>query len=173
MPITKGIVDEVQGIKASLTGSPVKTLFIPASCTAAAMVKGKSLHWSLYLAAASLVLASVLGLHSYLESFFTWFMWATVKWAMSVMRRKLSFLSIPSRKSAAIITVCPLHRGADRVKWEYRPGKEADIAVKDALRQNMTMVTNAVVLTVDQKPIVPVASAEVVDTVVELLGDFI
>jgi len=137
-------------------------------------LKGKSLHWSLYLAAASLVLASVLGLHSYLESFFyvVYVGNREVGYVRDAAEIELFVDSLAEKCSHNYgMPVAPRERIA--LNWEYRPGKEADAsAVKDALRQNMTMVTNAVVLTVDQKPIVPVASAEVVDTVVELLGDY-
>ena len=137
-------------------------------------LKGRSLHWSLYLAAASLVLGSVLGLHSYLESFF---------YVVCVGHRTVGYVRDAAEIEGFIDYLsekCSQNYGMPvepqeliTLNWEYCPGNEADAhSVKESLRQNLTMVTDAVMLTVDQKPIVPVATGQVVDTVIELLGSF-
>ncbi|HOL18032.1 MAG TPA: peptidoglycan DD-metalloendopeptidase family protein, partial [Bacillota bacterium] len=58
------------------------------------------------------------------------------------------------------------------LQWAYRPGREADAgAVKEALRQQITLVTDAVLVVVEEVPVLPVASENDVDTVIELLCD--
>jgi murein DD-endopeptidase MepM/ murein hydrolase activator NlpD len=135
-------------------------------------LKGKTLHWALYLFIASLVLVGLLSFYNYLRSFL---------YVVCIDDREVGFVRDADEIEEFIaglteqcsvlygMTVEP--REAVSLQWDYRPGRESDsVAVKETLRQQVTLVTDAVMVVVEKVPVVPVASEDEVDRVVQILS---
>lgn len=136
-------------------------------------LKGKTLHWALYLASVTILAGSLLGLHHYYSQYF---------YVVSLGGRELGMV-----KDAGEIEIfldelnecCSTFYGMavepeQEIAYnrEYRSGGEEDAyAVKEALKQQITLITEAVMLTVDQMPAVPLTSEEDIDRVIDLLSD--
>lgn len=135
-------------------------------------LKGKTLHWALYLAAATLLVGGVLGFHDYLRCFF---------YVVCVGEQEVGLVRDAGEINNFVVDLmerCSSLYGMEvepaeaiSLNWEYRRGDEPDApAVKEALRQKITLVTDAVMVTVNGERVVPVVSGEEVDKVVELLS---
>jgi len=58
------------------------------------------------------------------------------------------------------------------IEREFRSyGEEDTVAVKEALRQQINLMTDAVMLTVDQAPVIPLMSEDEVNEVIDLLSN--
>lgn len=135
--------------------------------------KGKTLHWALYLASALILIGAVLGQHHYLSCFF---------YVVSVEGREVGmvrdvaeieqFLVDLNEKCSSFYGMSVEPEQEITLNREYRSyGEEDTVAVKEALRQQITLITEAVMLTVDQIPVIPLMSEEKVNTAIALLCD--
>lgn len=135
-------------------------------------LEGKRLHWVLYLALSSLLLCTVLGADHYRSSFF---------YVVDLEGQELGLV----RDGAALehflddlMTKCSSFYGMAvepeqvvTLTREYRSRGAEDVSeVKEALRQQLSLTTEAVMLTIDQMPVIPLLSEEKVDEAIELLG---
>ena len=136
--------------------------------------RGKALHWSLYLVLASLLTVVVLGLHHYRSSFF---------YVVDIGGEEVGMVcdeTTVERFLDELTGTCssfygmPVELEQDiTLNREYRPnGEENPAAVKEALRQQISLTADAVMLTVNETPVVPLKSEEGVDEAVDLLSNF-
>jgi hypothetical protein len=134
-------------------------------------LKGKTLHWAIYVAAASLLIGGFLGLHNYLRSFL-YVVWVGER-EVGAVRDAAEIENFVSRltEQCSVLYGMNVQPGeAVALNWEHRPHQETDLAVvKDALRQHITLVTDAVMVKVDDAPVLVVASPEDVNSIVEML----
>ena len=136
--------------------------------------EGRTLHWSLYLVLGTLLTGAVLGLQHYRSSFF---------YVVQVEGEEVGMV----RDDAAVYQfleelrgTCSSFYGMDveleqdiSLHHQYCPGGEEDaLTVKEALRQQISLLTDAVMLTVDEKPVAPLKSDAGVEEAVELLSNF-
>lgn len=135
-------------------------------------LKGKTLHWALYLVFASLLLGGLLGFHNYSRSYL---------YVVSVGDREVGyvrdadeieqFMARLTEQCSVLYSMYVEPREAVSLQWEYRPGREADaLAAKEALRQQVSLVTDAVMVLVEQVPVVPVASQDEVEMLIQFLS---
>ncbi len=135
--------------------------------------EGKTLHWSLYLALASLLISGLLGAHHYRSSFF---------YIVNVEGEEIGMVhdeSVVEQFLDDLMSKCSSFYGMPvefeqevTLNREYRSsGEENPGAVQEALRRQISLVTDAVMLTVDQVPVVPLRSEKEVDEVVDLLSN--
>lgn len=136
-------------------------------------LKGKTLHWGVYLTAASLLLGGWLGLHDYLRSFF--YVVRVGEREVGLVRENTAvenFVDDLMERCSALYGMLVEPEEEIRLAREYRPGGETDLeAVQEALRGQITLVTDAVMVTVDGVAVVPVGSPEEVEAVVRLLQE--
>lgn len=136
--------------------------------------KGKTLHWTLYLTLASLLISVLLGLHHYHSSFF---------YVVNVEGKEIGmvcdqsaveqFLDDLTAKCSSFYGMPVELEQEVTLNREYRScGEENPRTVEEALRQQISLVTDAVMLTVNEVPVVPLKSEEEVDEVVDLLSNF-
>ncbi|NLA46863.1 MAG: peptidoglycan DD-metalloendopeptidase family protein [Firmicutes bacterium] len=134
-------------------------------------LKGKTLHWALYLALASFLAGASLGLHFYLSQFF---------YVNSVEGREVGmvrdageieqFLTELNERCSSLYGMSVEPEQEILLNREYRFDGEADApAVKEALRQQITLKTEAVMLTVNWIPAIPLKSEEEIPAVINLL----
>ena len=136
--------------------------------------KGKTLHWSLYLVLASLLTVVVLGLQHYRSSFF--YVVDIEGEEIGMVRDEATveqFLDELTAKCSSFYGM-PVELEQDVVlNREYRSsGEENPAAVKEALRRQLTLVADAVMLTVNETPVVPLKSEEGIGEAVDLLSNF-
>ncbi len=136
-------------------------------------LKGKTLHWALYLVSASLLVGASLGLHFYFSHFF---------YVVSVEGREVGMVCdageieqflVDLNERCSSLYGMPVEAEQEIVlNREYRSdGEEDTFAVKEALRQQITLKAEAVMLTVNRVPAVPVVSEEDIATVITLLSN--
>lgn len=136
-------------------------------------LKGKTLHWALYLASATLLIGAMLGLHYYLSHFF---------YVVSLEGCEVGMVRDAGEIEKFLVELnecCSSFYGMavepeQEISFnrEYRSDGEEDAsAVKEALRQQINLITEAVMLTVDQVPAVPVMSEKEVTAVIDLLSN--
>lgn len=137
-------------------------------------LQGKTLHWALYLALTVLLLSTVLGAHHYRSSFF---------YVVGLEGRELGTVRDGASVELFIddlIAKCSSFYGMKvepeqtvTLTREYRSCGEDDLGgVNDALRRQLRLTAAAVMLTIDQVPVIPLVSEEKVDQAIELLGDY-
>ncbi len=135
-------------------------------------LKGRTLHWAVYLTSASLLLGLIMGMVNYRQSFFQVVLLDGREIGLVRETRELEeFLGSLNDKCSRLygMPVMPLQEIV--FCREYRPGGDANLPlVKETLRQRLTMVSDAVMITVDGKPAVPVKDEQEVDGVIDLLG---
>ncbi|HHX87780.1 MAG TPA: hypothetical protein GX693_06355, partial [Firmicutes bacterium] len=135
-------------------------------------LKGKRLHWTVYLTGVSLLVGGVLGVQSYLYSFYQVVLVDGQEIGLVRESGEVEeYVDFLTEKCSNLynMPVTPLEEIT--CYREYRPGGEANLQlVKDTLRQQVTMVTEAVMITVDGEPVVPVKDEQEVDGVIDLLG---
>ncbi len=135
-------------------------------------LKGKTLHWALYLAFSFLLTGGLLGFHFYLSQFF---------YVVSIDGREVGlvrdageieqYLVELNLRCSALYDMAVEPEQEIVLLREYRFDGKADAeAVKEALRQQITLKTEAVMLTVNQVPAVPLRSATEISAVVDLLS---
>jgi murein DD-endopeptidase MepM/ murein hydrolase activator NlpD len=136
-------------------------------------LKGKTLHWALYLASATLLIGAMLGLHYYLSHFF---------YVVSLEGCEVGMVRDAGEIEKFLVELnecCSSFYGMavepeQEISFnrEYRSDGEEDAsAVKEALRQQINLITEAVMLTVDQVPAIPVMSEKEVTAVIDLLSN--
>ncbi len=134
-------------------------------------LKGRTLHWALFLVAACLMIGGLLGLHNYLYSFF---------YVVSVGDREVGvvrdaaeiedFVARLTDQCSLLYGMAVQPREAISLILAHRPQDDADtLAVKEALRREITLVTDAVMVMVDDVPVLAVACANDLPLIVELL----
>lgn len=135
--------------------------------------KGKTLHWALYLVLASLLISAVLGLHHYRSCFF---------YVVSVEGREVGmvrdaaeveqFLDDLNAKCSSFYGMSVEPEQEITLSREYRSnGEENTVEVKEALRQEISLITEAVMLTINQVPVIPLMSEEEVNEAIDLLSN--
>ncbi len=135
-------------------------------------LKDKTLHWALYLVVTSVLLGGLLGFHNYVGSYL---------FVVFVGDREVGYVHDAFEIEefvAGLTQQCSMLYGmavepgeAVSLQWEHRPGQEVDTgAAKEALRRQVTLVTDAVMIMVEQVPVLPVASEDDVEMVVQLLS---
>ncbi len=136
-------------------------------------LKGKSFHWSLYLALTSLLVGGGLGLHNYLYShFYVVFMEGREIGYVRDAAEIEAFIDGLTEQCSALYGMAVHPREEISLQWAYRPGREADAgAAKEAIRRQITLETDAVLVVVEEVPVLPVASESDVDTIIELLSN--
>lgn len=134
-------------------------------------LKGKTLHWAVYLTVASLLVVGALTLHNYLRSFL--FMVSIDGQAVGFVRETEDieqFISSLLDTNSAIYGMSVVPGEEIAFSWGYHPRKEADAdAVREALKQRVSFVAPALMVTVDDRQILPVRDAAAVDQVVQML----
>ena len=136
-------------------------------------LKGRSLHWSLFLALTFLLVAGALALHNYLHNHFYVVLMEDreigyVRDAVEIE----AFIDHLTEQCSALYGMAVQPREEISLQWAYRPGREADAdAAKEALRQQITLVTDAVLVVVEEVPVLPVASENDVDLLIKLLSN--
>ena len=136
-------------------------------------LKGKRLHWAVYITTVSLLVGAVMGLLAYRQSFFQVVLVDGREIGLVRESQEVEeFVGSLVEKCTLLyrMPVTPLQEVV--CCREYRPhGTDNLPRVKERLRQQLTMVTGAAMLTVDGQPIVPVRDQGEVESIVELLGD--
>lgn len=135
-------------------------------------LKGKTLHWGLYLAAAALVVGGFLGLHALLSSY---------NYVVRIDEREVGLVrnaeeveqfldDLMGQLSAYYsMEVNPLQDIT--LTRELCWGEEADLQrAQEALRQRILLVTEAVMVTVDGAPVVPVSTEYELASIMEWLA---
>lgn len=137
-------------------------------------LKGKTLHPALYLVLTLTLLGAVLGVHRYRSSFF---------YVVEIQGREIGlvrdaaeierFLESLTEKCSLLYGM-PVEPGqAITLTREYRSRGEEDVAATvEALRQQISLITGAVMLTVDQVAVIPLGSPQKIDEAITLLSDF-
>ncbi len=138
-----------------------------------AWFQGKSLHWSLFLFLALLLVGGALGYHQYRESFF--YVVTVDGQEVGLVRQTeevFQFVSALTAKCSDLHGLELQPREEIVLSLEYRPrGKPDPVAVREALRRRITPVARAAQVTVDGRPVLPVQGAEEIVTVVDLLQE--
>lgn len=137
-------------------------------------LKGKTLHPALYLVLVLFMLGTALGVHHYYNSFFYVVELdgreiGAVREAVEVEQfvadltaKCSSFYGVPVEPEQEITLI-----------REYRSCGESDApGVKRALLQQISLAAEAVMLTVDRIPVIPMVSAEEINEAVERLSEF-
>ncbi len=135
-------------------------------------LKGKTLHWAVYLTGVSLLLGGALGALCYQQSFFQVVLVDGQEIGLVREPREVEeFVGSLTEKCSDLYSMPVTTLQEIVCCQEYRPGSEANLPlVKEALRQQLTMVTDAVMITVDGQPVVPVKDEQEVKGVIDLLG---
>ncbi len=137
-------------------------------------LQGKTLHWAMYLALALLLLSAVLGTDHYRSSIF--YVVGLEGRELGTVRDGASvehFIDDLTAKCCSFYGMTVEPEQAVTLNREYRSRGEDDVAaVSEALRQQLRFTAEAVMLTIDQVPVIPLASKEKVDEAIALLGDF-
>lgn len=135
-------------------------------------LKGKTLHWALYLASAILLTGSLLGLHHYLSQYFYVVSLGGHELGMVKDAGEIEiFIDELSECCSSFYGMAVEPEQEILYSREYRSGGEEDAhAVKEALKQQVTLITEAVMLTVDRMPAVPLTSEQEIATVIDLLS---
>lgn len=134
-------------------------------------LKGKTLHWSLFLAISCLALGGLLGLHCYLHSHL---------YAVKLDGLEIGLVRDPGDVEQFVGDItcsCSNYYHMDifpeqaiTIDREYRPGEVEDLqAARSALMQQLNFLTDAVMVTVDGVPVVPVSTKDGVERVADLV----
>lgn len=138
-----------------------------------AWFKGKTLHWAVYLVAAILMTGGTLGFQKHRSSFF--YVVTLDGQEVGLIRdpgEVQGFLVALTDKCSALYGMPVQPREEILVTRAYRPqGEEDPEAVKEALRQGITLVTEALLVTVDNREFLPVQGPEQIDAIVRLITE--
>ncbi|MEW5784259.1 MAG: peptidoglycan DD-metalloendopeptidase family protein [Bacillota bacterium] len=134
-------------------------------------LKGKKLHWALYLFLASLLVVGILGLHSHLRSYM--YVVRADGHEVGLVRDAEEvelFVEDLMEQCSSLYGMKVMPRQAITLTREFRAGMEADPQrVMENLRQRISLITEAVMVMVDGSPVVPVSTEQDVEMVAELL----
>ncbi len=135
-------------------------------------LKNKTLHWAVYLTGVSFLLGGGLGVLNYQQNYFEVVLVDGQEIGLVRETKEVEdFIDSLTEKCSRLYSmpVTPLQE--INCYRDYRPDGEADLPlVKEVLRQQVTMVTNALIITVDGQPVVPVKDQQEVEEVIDLLG---
>ncbi len=134
-------------------------------------LKGKTLHWSLYLLCSCLVLGGLLQLHNYLYSHLYAVRMDGIEIGLARDPGEVEQLleELTCRCSSFYqMEIYPAQEiTLDR---EFRPDERADIqALREGLMQRLSFLTDAVMVTIDGAPVAPVSTMGGVERVAEEL----
>ncbi len=136
-------------------------------------LKGKTVHPAFYLASAVLLIGALLGLNHYFSQFF--YVVTLEGCEVGIVRDAgeiEDFLDELNECCSSFYGMTVEPEQEILFNREYRSGGEEDaLSVKEALRQQISLITEAVMLTVDQVPAIPVVSEKEVAEVIDLLGN--
>ncbi len=132
-------------------------------------LKGKTLHWSLYLVFTCLVLGGLLQLQYYLYSHLYAVRLEGVEIGLVRDAGEVEqFLEELTCSCSSLYGMELYPEQEITLSREYRPGEVEDLRqTTDALMQQLTFLTDAILVTVDGSPVAPVAAMNGVDMVVE------
>lgn len=132
-------------------------------------LKGKTLHWSLYLLLSGLVLGGVLYFHHYRYShLYAVRIDGTEVGAVRSAEKIEQFLEDLTAKCSSFYQMELYPEQEITLVREYRPNEvDSTEAVRKALRQRLSFLTDAVMVTVDGVSVAPVSTAEGVKRVEE------
>lgn len=132
-------------------------------------LKGKTLHWSLYLLLSGLVLGGVLHYQHYRYShLYAVRIDGTEVGAVRQAAAIEEFLEDLTGKCSSLYRLKLYPEQEITLIREYRPDEvDSTEAVQEALRQRISFLTDAVMVTVDGAPVAPVSTAEEVKQVEE------
>lgn len=135
-------------------------------------LKGKTLHWALYLALAALIVGGSLGLYNLLSSYF--FVVRVNGHEVGLVRDAEEVTYFVDDLLARCSSLYGMEVTAQQeitFTREFRPGQEADLRqAKEALRKQISLVTEAFMVMVDGSPVVPVSTEQDIETAIELLS---
>jgi len=135
--------------------------------------KGKTLHWAVYLASALVLVGAAMTLHHYYSCFF--YVVSVEGQEVGLVREAAEieqFLDGLYEKGSAFYGMPVEPEQEITIEREFRSyGEEDTVAVKEALRQQINLMTDAVMLTVDQAPVIPLMSEDEVNEVIDLLSN--
>lgn len=135
-------------------------------------LKGIKLHWIMYLVLSSLLVGGLLWLHNYYHHHF---------YVVRVNDHEVGLVRDAGEVEVfleQLMDQCSLLYGMEvmpdqdiTLAREYRPGEEADLfKTTEALRNRISLSTEAIMIMVDGSPVVPVYTEQEIDTVIELLS---
>ncbi|HQE09746.1 MAG TPA: peptidoglycan DD-metalloendopeptidase family protein [Bacillota bacterium] len=132
-------------------------------------LKGKTLHWSLYLILSCLALTGLLGYHYYQYCHLYAVRMDGVEIGLVRDPEEVEqFLAELTDKSSSLYRMELFPKQEITLTREYRPGESEDIQLaRNALMQRLSFLTDAVLVTVDGVPVAPVSKMEEVNRVVE------
>ncbi len=135
-------------------------------------LKGKTLHWAFYLISVTFLMGALLGLQHYFAQFFYV---VTLEGREVGMVRNAGeieeFLGELNACCSSFYGMAVEPRQEISFNREYRSdGEEEASIVKEVLRQQIDLITEAVMITVDGVPAVPVASEKEIAGVIDLLS---
>lgn len=134
-------------------------------------LKGRTLHWSLYLTISCITLGSLLALHYYNYCHL---------YAVRLEGEEVGLVRDPgeveeylgelTEKCASFYQMDLYPEQEITMIREYRPGESDNLErARENLRQRLNFLTDALMITVDGAPVAPVATAEELEQVVEQL----
>jgi murein DD-endopeptidase MepM/ murein hydrolase activator NlpD len=135
-------------------------------------LKGKSLHWTLYMTAASLFVGGALGLYALVTSY---------HYVVRVGRQEVglvrdakevnAFVDQLMDQCSALFNMNVFPAQEITLTKELRWGQQADLAqTEGSLRRQIRLVTEAVMVMVNGEPIIPVSTECEIDSVIQRLG---
>lgn len=132
-------------------------------------LKGKTLHWSLYLVLSCLAVGGLLRLHDYLYSHLYAVRVEGVEIGLVRDAEEVDrFLEDLTCKCSSLYRMEIYPEQEVTLTREYRPDEEENIqGAREALMQRLSFLTDAVLVTVDGSPVAPVATMSGVDRVIE------
>ncbi len=135
-------------------------------------LKGRSLHWAIYLTLVSVFVGGLLSLHNYASSFY-YVVWVN-EYEVGLVQdaeEVEQFLDDLMDKSSILYGMEVYPQQDINLTWEYRRDKEADLEhAKQALRQHISLITEAVMVVVNGIAVVPVSTEKEVESVIELVS---
>lgn len=132
-------------------------------------LKGKTLHWSLYLVLSCLALGGLLRFHYYLYCHLYAVRMDGIEVGLVRDPGEVEqFLDDLTCKCSSLYQMELFPEQEITLTREYRPDEPDDIQMtRDALMQRLSFLTDAVMVTVDGTPVAPVSTAEGVDRIIE------
>lgn len=135
-------------------------------------LKGKTLHWAVYLTGASLIAGGILGLHTLITSYY---------YVVRLDGREVGlvretdevnqFMEELMEQCSALYGMEVFPQQEITLTRELRWGEEADSQETcEGLRQQIRLFTEAAMVVVDGNPVVPVSSEEEIDSIINFLA---
>ncbi|HOL17032.1 MAG TPA: peptidoglycan DD-metalloendopeptidase family protein [Bacillota bacterium] len=135
-------------------------------------LKGKTLHWAVYLAAATLVAVGALGLHTLITSYY--YVVRVDGYEVGLVREAEEvnqFVDDLMEQCGALYAMEVFPQQEITLTRELRWGEEADLQQACArLRQHIRLFTEAAMVMVDGNPVAPVSSEEEIASIIDFMA---